>query len=76
MGILQAAVLSTQPWSQFVQRDPEEEFMDLPKLWFREIRPSLGEDQKLSKYGIIGKICLTDFREMPATIHMMMIKKL
>ena len=56
MGILQAVVLSTQPWSQFVQRETEEEFMDLPKMWFREIRPSLGEDQKLSKYGIIDKI--------------------
>ena len=32
-------------------------------MWFREIRPSLGEDQKLSKYGIIGKIC-TGLREM------------
>ena len=56
------------------QRDTEEEFMDLPKLWFREIRPSLGEDQKLSKYGIIGKICLTGLREMPATAHGLMIK--
>ena len=27
-----------------VQRDRKEEFMDLPQLWFREIRPSLGED--------------------------------
>ena len=43
-GDIEAAILSTQPWSQFVQRDPEEEFMDLPKLWFREIRPSLGEN--------------------------------
>ena len=39
--------------------------MDLLKLWFREIRPSLGEDKKLSKYGIIGKIFLTGLREMP-----------
>ena len=48
--------------------------MDLPKLWFREIRPSLGEDKKLFKYGIIGKICLTSLREMPAIAHRMMIK--
>ena len=48
-------VFSTQPWSQFVQRHNEEEFMDLPKLWFREIRPSLGEDQKLSKYELLVK---------------------
>ena len=48
--------------------------MDLPKLWFREIRPSLGEDQKLSKYGIIGKICLTGLREMPSIANRMMIK--
>ena len=48
--------------------------MDLPKLWFREIRPSLGEDQKISKYGIIGKICLTSLREMLATSHRMKIK--
>ena len=51
---------STTVW--FVQKDTEQEFMDLPKLWFREIRPSLGEDKKLSKYGIIGKICLTGLR--------------
>ena len=74
MGILEAVVLSTQPWSQFVQRDPEEEFMDLPQLWFREIRPSLGEDQKLSKYGIIGKIYLTGLRQMHAIANWMMIK--
>ena len=50
MRILQAVILSTQPWSQFVQiHDPEEEFMDLPKLWFREIIRGLGEDQKVSK---------------------------
>ena len=65
---------STQPLSHFVQRDPEEEFMDLPKMWFMETRPSLGEDQKLSKYGIIGKICITGLREMPAIAHRMMIK--
>ena len=47
MGILQDSFFSTQPWYQFFQRDSEEEFMDLPKLWFREIRPSLGEDKKL-----------------------------
>ena len=56
MGILQAVVFSTQPWSQFFQRDPEEQFMDLPKLWFREIRSSLGEDQKLSKYELLLNI--------------------
>ena len=55
MGILQAIFWSTQPWSQFVQRDPEEEFMDLPKMWFREIRPNLGEDKKLSKYKLLVK---------------------
>ena len=55
MGILQADVLSTQPWSQFFQRDAEEEFMDLPKLWSREIRPSLGEDKKLSNYELLVK---------------------
>ena len=43
------------PWSQFFQRDTEEEFMDLPKLWFREIGPSLGVDQKLSKYELLVK---------------------
>ena len=48
--------------------------MDIPQLWFREIRPSIGEDKKLSKYGIIGKICLTGLREMHATSHRMMIK--
>ena len=48
--------------------------MDLPKLWFREIRLSLREDKKLSKYGIIGKICLTVLREMPAIAHRMKIK--
>ena len=56
------------------RRNHEEEFMDLPKLWFREIRPSLGEDQKLTKYGIIGKICLVGLREMPATTRRMAIK--
>ena len=56
------------------RRNPEEEFMDLPQLWFREIRPSLREDQKLSKYGIIGKIFLTCLREMSTTTHRMMIK--
>ena len=56
------------------RRNPKEEFMYLTKLWFREIRPSLGEDEKLSKYGIIGKIGLTGLREMPATAHRMMIK--
>ena len=56
------------------RRNPGEEFMDLPQLWFREIRPSLGEDQKLSKYAIIGKICLTGLRETPSTAHRMMIK--
>ena len=55
MKILQAAIFSTQPWYQFVQRDTVEEFMDMPKLWFREIRPSLGEDQKLSKYEFFVK---------------------
>ena len=44
------------------------------KMWFREIIPSLGEDKKLSKYGIIGKICITGLREMPAIAHTMMIK--
>ena len=52
----------------------EEEFMDLPKLWFRESRPSLGEDKKMSKYGISGKIYLTGLREVPSTTHRMMIK--
>ena len=56
------------------RRNPEEEFMDLPQLWFREIRPSLGEDKKLSKYGIIGKICLTSLMEMPVIAHRLMIK--
>ena len=74
MGILQAVALSTQPWSQFVQRDTEEEFMDLPKLWFMEIRPSLGEDKKLSKYGIIGKICVSGLREMLTIAHRIMRK--
>ena len=55
MGILQAVVLYTKPWSQFVQIDTKEEFMDLPKLWLREIRPSLGEDKKLSKYELLVK---------------------
>ena len=44
------------------------------KMWFREIRPSLGEDKKLSKYGIIGKICITGLREMLAIAHRMIIK--
>ena len=44
------------------------------KMWFREIRMSLGEDKKLSEYGIIGEICITGLREMPATAHKMMIK--
>ena len=44
------------------------------KTVIREIRPNLGEDKKLSKYGIIGKICLTGLREMPTIAHMMMIK--
>ena len=48
--------------------------MDLPKLWFREIRPRLGEYQKLSKYGIIGKIHLTGLKKMPATTHGIAIK--
>ena len=74
MGILWDIFLSTQPWSQFVQRDREEEFMDLPKLWFREIRPSLGEDKKLSKYEIICKLCLASLREIPSTTHRMMRK--
>jgi len=43
-------------------------------MWFRKIRPSLGEDKKLSKYEIIGKICITGLREMPTTTHRMMIK--
>ena len=43
-------------------------------MWFREIRPSLGVDKKLFKYGIIGKICITGLREIPATAHRMMIK--
>ena len=46
-GDIVGCFFSTQPWSQFVQRDTKEEFMDLPKLWFREIRPSLGEDKKI-----------------------------
>ena len=54
-GDIVSCFFSTQPWSQFFQRDPEEEFMDLPKLWFREIRPSLGEDKKLSKYELLVK---------------------
>ena len=74
MGILLVFVSSTQPWYEFVQKDIEEEFMDLPKLWFRKIIPSLGEDKKLSKYGIIGKICLTGLRKIPTTSHRMMIK--
>ena len=48
--------------------------MDLSKLWFREIRPSLGEDKKMTKYGIIGKIYLTSLREMPTIAHRMIIK--
>ena len=47
-GDIVGCFFSTQPWSQLVQRDPEEEFMDLPQIWCREIRPSLGEDKKLS----------------------------
>ena len=43
-GDIVGCCLCTQPWSQFVQVCPEEEFMDLPKLWSTEIRPSLGED--------------------------------
>ena len=74
MGILYATVFSTQPWSHSFQRDHEKEFMDLQKMWFREIRPSLGEDKKMSKYGIIGKICITGLREMPTIPHRMMIK--
>ena len=35
------------------RRKPEEEFMDLPKLWFREIRPSLGEDKKISSMELL-----------------------
>ena len=66
--------MSTQPWPYFVQIDFEVEFMGLPQLWFREIRPSIGEDKNLTKYGIIGKICLTGLREMLATAHRMMIK--
>ena len=58
------------------RRNPKEEFMDLPKLWFREIRPGLGEDQIFSKYGIIGKIFLTSLKEMPNTTHRMMMKTL
>ena len=50
--------------------------MGLPQLWFREIRPSIGEDKKFPKYGIIGKICLTGLREMDATTHWMMIKNI
>ena len=46
----------------------------MQKLLFREIRPRLGEDKKLSKYGIIGKTCLTGLREIPTTAHRMMIK--
>ena len=46
-GDIVGCCFSTQPWSHFFQRDPEEEFMDLPKLWLREIRPSPGEDRKL-----------------------------
>ena len=58
----------------FCPKRPWKKIMDLPKMWFREIRPSLGEDQKLSKYGIIGKICITNLREMPAIAHRMTIK--
>ena len=54
--------------------NPKEEFMDLPKLWFREIRPSLGEYKKLPKYGIIGKIFLTRLSEILTTTHRMTIK--
>ena len=45
-------------------------------MWFREIRPSLGEDKKLSKYGIIGKIYITDLREMLVIAHRMIVKLL
>ena len=48
--------------------------MGLPQLWIREIRQSIGEDKKISKYGIIGKIYLTSLMEMNATAHWMMIK--
>ena len=44
------------------------------KMLFREIRTILGEDNKLSKYGIIGKIYITGLMEMSATTHSMMIK--
>ena len=46
----------------------------LQKLLFRGIRPRLGEDKKLSKYGIIGKICLAGLRKMSAIAHRVMIK--
>ena len=48
-GDIVGSCFSTQPWSQFVQGDPEKEFMGLPKMWFREIRPSLGEEKKISQ---------------------------
>ena len=54
-GDIVGCFFSTQPWYHFFQRDPEDELMDLPKLWFREIRPSLGEDKKLSKYELLVK---------------------
>ena len=47
---------------------------NMKKLRFREIRLILGEDKKLSKYGIIDKVSLNSHREMPATTHRMMIK--
>ena len=39
----------------FLQRDTEENFMDLPKLWFREIRPSLGEDKNCPSMELLVK---------------------
>ena len=47
---------------------------NMQKVWFREIRPSLGEDQKLTNYGLIGKIFLTGLTKMLATAHRMLIK--
>ena len=43
-------------------------------MWFREFRPTLGEDQKLFKYGNIGKIYITGLREILVIAHRMMVK--
>ena len=69
LGMCMDFTEASQFWIALLKCTP-----NMKKLWFREIRPRLGEDKKLSTYGIIGKICLTGLREMPTTTHSMMIK--